>query len=189
MLRIFAPLGSDVKNRTEVLVMLKEKPRYSTLGDTQIRKKHITILGLSGASFAAAGSVTILDLQEYLLTNLPDILQRFPGYQNYFSVSTWLAFAAGLLFVLFPITFTLWVSAHLIGVSVLYLIGAVRGIAELSSLAFIVPYWATVIAVLIQNFGDSFRFYFKNTHFDGWALVLFKGAFLAWSIVLFIQLY
>lgn len=169
--------------------MTKSKARFSMLADRQVRMKHVTLLGLSGTGFAASGSVTILDLQDYLLKNIPDILQRFPDYQNFFSLSTWLAFAAGLLFFVVPITFTLWVGIHLIGISILYLIGAARGIAELSLLAFIVPYWATVLAVLIQGFGDSFQFYFKNTHVDGWILIVFKVAFLAWSVLLFKQLF
>ncbi len=159
--------------------------RFSMLGDQHLRKKHPLILGLSGASFATSASVSVLNLQEYLLKNMPDVLKAFPEYEAFFTISTWLSFVAGVIFFIIPTTFTVWLSGHLVSVSILYLLASVNGIASLSFWAFAVPYWGWVIATLIPELGDPLKFYFKNTYIDGYVLIIFKLVFLIWAIILY----
>ena len=74
--------------------MVGTKKRISMISDQILRKKKPILIGLSGAGFLASGSVSILDFHKYLLSNLPNVLDRFPDYLNYFNLSTWLSFAA-----------------------------------------------------------------------------------------------
>ncbi|OMH39151.1 hypothetical protein [Motiliproteus sp. MSK22-1] len=167
---------------------MNHKKRVSMLGDERPRKGQPLLIGFSGASFATSGSVSILGLQDYLLENFSGVLEKFPEYQAFFTISTWLSFTAGVLFLLIPTTLTLWVGIHLIGVSLLYLISAAKGVADLSFWAYIIPYWAWTAAVLSQGAGDLLKFYFKHTYIDFWVLLSFKVGFLVWAVLLFNEL-
>ncbi|MCF8050213.1 MAG: hypothetical protein K9L59_03180 [Desulfobacterales bacterium] len=167
--------------------MSDKKKRLSMISDQVLRKKYPLLLSLSGVNFVASGSVSILDIQKYLLSNLPDILNMFPDYSIYFNLSTWLSFAAGLIFFLIPNTLTVWTGTYLIGASIFYFLSAAKGVGEWSYIAFALPYWIWVIAVLISDI-ESIKFYFLNTYFDGWILTLFKIAFLFWATINFIHI-
>ena len=167
--------------------MSDKKKRLSMLSDQILRKKHLLLLGFSGASFAASGSVSILDFHKYLLNNLPDVIDRFPDHAIFFSLSTWLAFAAGLIFFLIPITLTVWAGTYLIGASIFYFLSAAKGVGDWSYIAFALPYWTWVLAVLLSDI-ESIKFYFIRTHLDGWILILFKIGFISWASINFFHI-
>jgi len=144
------------------------------------RKKHPLIFAFSGVAFISSGTVSITVLQEFLLANLNDVLQQSPQYKNYFSVSTWLSFVAGLIYFIKPNTFTLWSAFHLIGVSVLYMFGAVSGIMEFSKLSFFVPYLLLFVAILFSGI-ETIKFHYKNAVIDVWVLAIIKLGYIYWA--------
>lgn len=154
--------------------------RWTTLLDLQGRASHKALLIFAGLETTSSGAVSVAKIQKILLKDFPALLNNFPDYQKYFALSTWIALIAGVLFLLYLITITLWIARVFVGMSLLYLILGSFGVLAISLVAFYVCYVATLVIVIGSQLA-VLQWYLRNTKLDGFVLVLLQLGLIIWA--------
>lgn len=80
----------------------EQKKRLTMAFDPRARAKQLLLLIFAGLETVTAGTISVDAIQKKLFESYPEFLARFPQYDSYFAISTWLAFFSGLFFLLFP---------------------------------------------------------------------------------------
>lgn len=155
-------------------------PRKSTALDRMTRKDHIGLMVLAGVETATGGLLSIETIQKNILQSDTALIERFPAYADYFASSTWIAGFAGVLFLIYPVAFTLWITRVMIGMSLVYLVVGSRGLFEISHVTFLFVYFLTVMIAAISQFGAS-SYYLKKTVWDFYIISSLALIFVAWA--------
>ena len=154
--------------------------RWSTAMDEQSRRAHLTLLAFCGLTAVSGGAVSIGKIQNILLKDFPDALDRFPAYKDYFALSTWIALFGGILFALYPIALTVWVGRVFVAMSLLYLILGSAGVAKPSPIAFHVCYWGTALIAFLTQI-STIGWHHHNTKLDAPILLTLAAGMFAWA--------
>ena len=153
--------------RTSIVVNSESsyRKRFTTIGDKHRRYVYWPLFTFSGILWGSGASVTLAKIHQILLRDFPDVLSRFPYYDDYLILSTWIALFGGLLLFIFPMTISSWICHYLVAKSILYVILATYGITELSPLAFHVVYWAALIIAVVAQV-RAMKWYLQHTKID-----------------------
>ncbi len=179
-------MNKDTQERDSQNTPRDAPKRCTTMGDRHRRRDYWVLLLFCGVFSGSGASVTLANLHHLVLRNFPDILNRFPSYENYLTLSTWIALFGGLLLFVFPMTISAWICRYAVAISILYVILATYGIAELSPVAFHVVYWATLIVAIVSRIGDV-SWYRKWTRLDFPIFLFLTGGLVFWAIFEFVR--
>lgn len=157
-----------------------QQKRNTTAFDPRVRKKHVILLIFAGLETISAGSISVAAIQKKLFENFPDLLNRFPEYHSYFAISTWLAFFAGLFFLLFPMSCSLWIGHYLVGMSLAYIVLGTEGVAGIFPVAFYFVYCMAILLPIVARI-NTIGFYKKHTRFDLLIYIIMSLSLVGWG--------
>lgn len=149
--------------------------------DERLRRKHAALLVFAGLQTSTGGLISLKSIQQSLLADYPNLLERFPSYADYFAVSAWMSFFAGLFFLLYPVSLTLWLGRYIVGMSLGYIVLGCKGVAGDFSVPFYLLY-ATSITVPVLSRLPTLPFYIKNTRYDLAIFLLMSIGLVLWAV-------
>lgn len=113
--------------------------------------------------------------------------EAFPQYDEYLMLSGWLAFVAGLIFLIYPVAFSVWVARSLVAMSLLFLVAASYGIASYSFIAFTIAYWLLLVVALGTQ-AQVLPFSLRRTLLDGPIVIVLMVTQLVWASIEYFSL-
>lgn len=160
--------------------MARHFDRETTAFDLQRRIDHKSLMIFSGFATAAGGSLSLTSIQTMLTDRFPVLRETFPAYDQYLTLSGWLAFIAGVFFLIYPVAISVWIARALVLMSLLFLIAASYGIAAYSLMAFVAAYWLMLIVGLGTQ-GQVLPFSLRHTRYDGPIVILLMVLQAGWA--------
>ncbi len=151
------------------------------------RKSETPMLIFAGIDIAGAGSISIDQIRDTLLKEFPTALEKFPDYEQYFSISTYVALFAGLFFLLFPMSITSWLGRYLIGISLGYLVIGTYGITTGFIPIFYAIYWMAIILPILSRL-NTINFYKNTTKLDFPIFIVLSLCLLAIGVFEFLKI-